>query len=120
MTVKDLQIDSPVYRVQLDSIDVAHVRLIEAFKDGTRKIELTYNGHHCVEKTDASEIKTESKYSVYPTRWYLNIQDAELAQLMCRSEHVEKLKKAMENAQNAFADAIQRYAFAEPSTPKEL
>ena len=67
-----------------------------------------------------SEIKTESKYSVYPTRWYLNIQDAELAQLMCRSEHVEKLKKAMENAQNAFADAIQRYAFAEPSTPKEL
>lgn len=120
MTVKDLQIDSPVYRVQLDSIDVAHVRLIEAFKDGTRKIELTYYDHCCVEKTDASEIKTESKYSVYPTRWYLNIQDAELAQLMCRSEHVEKLKKAMENAQNAFADAIQRYAFAEPSTPKEL
>ena len=120
MTVKDLQIDSPVYRVQLDSIDVAHVRLIEAFKDGTRKIELTYNGHHCVEKTDASEIKTDSQYSVYSTRWYLNIEDAKLAQLMCRSEHVEKLKKTMENVQNGFAEAIQKYAFAEPSTPTEL
>jgi hypothetical protein len=30
------------------------------------------------------------------------------------------LKKAMEDVQNAFADAIQRYAFAEPSTPKEI
>lgn len=121
MTVKDLQIDSPVYRARLDSIEVAHVRLIEAFEDGTRKIEITYGEHHCcVEKTDASEIKTESKFSVYPTRWYLNIEDAKLAQLMCRSEHVEKLKKAMENAQNTFADAIRRYAFAEPSTPKEL
>lgn len=120
MTVKDLQIDSPVYRVQLDSIDVAHVRSIEAFKDGTRKIGLTYDGHSCVEKTDASEIKTDSTHSVYSTRWYLNIEDAKLAQLMCRSEHVEKLKKAMENAQKVFADAIQRYAFAEPSTTKEL
>lgn len=120
MTVKDLQIDSPVYRAQLDSIDVAHVRFIEAFKDGTREIGLTYGNHRCVEKTDASEIKTEDPYSVYTIRWYLNIEDAELAQLMHRSEHVEKLKKAMENAQNAFADAIQRYAFAEPSTPKEL
>lgn len=120
MTVKDLTIDSPVYRVQLDSIDVAHVRLIEAFKDGTRKIEITYYDHHCVEKTDASEIETKSQYSVYPTRWYLNIEDAELAQLMLRSEHVKELKNEMENAQNAFADAIQRYAFAEPSTQKEL
>lgn len=120
MTVKDLQIDSPVYRVQLDSIDIAHVRLIEAFNDGTRKIEITYGDHHCVEKTDASEIKTESKYSVYPTRWYLNIEDAKLVQLMYRSEHVEKLKKAMENAQNGFAEAIQKYAFAEPSTPTEI
>lgn len=119
MTVKDLQIGSPVYRVQLDSIDVAHVRLIEAFEDGTRKIELTHYGN-CVEKTDASEINTDTKYSVSSTHWYLNIEDAKLAQLMLRSEHVEKLKKAMENAQNAFADAIQRYAFAEPSTPKEL
>ncbi len=118
MTVEDLKIGSPVYRVALDSIDVAHVRLIEAFNDGTRKIETTYHGHRCVEKTDASEIKTESEYSVYPMRWYLNIEDAKLAQLMCRSEHLEKLKKAMEDAQNAFADAIQRYAFAEPSTPK--
>jgi hypothetical protein len=120
MTVKDLQIDSPVYRVQLDSIDVAHIRLIEAFKDGTRKIEITYYGQDCVEKTDASEITTEGKYSVSPTRWYLNIEDAKLAQLMLRSEHVEELKKAMGRAQDAFADAIQRYAFAEPSTPKEL
>lgn len=119
MTVKDLQIDSPVYRVQLDSIEVAHVRLIEAFEDGTRKIELTHYGN-CVEKTDASEINTETKYSVSPTRWYLNLEDAKLAQLMCRSERVENLKKAMENAQNALADAIQRYAFSEPSIPKEL
>lgn len=120
MTVKDLQIGSPVYLVQLDSIKVAHVRLIEAFEDGTRKIELTYYGNSCVEKTDASEINTETKYSVRPVRWYLNLEDAKLAQFMLRSEHVENLKKAMENAQNAFADAIQRYAFAEPSTPKEM
>ena len=120
MTVKDLTIGSPVYRVQLDSIDIAHVRLIEAFVDGTRRIELAYGGHYCVEKTDASEINTEYKYSVNKTRWYLNIEDAELAQLMRRSEHVENLKKAMEKAQNQFADAIQRYAFSEPSTPKEL
>lgn len=119
MTVKDLQIGSPVYRVQLDSIEVAHVRLIEAFEDGTRKIELTRYGK-CVEKTDASEINTETKYSVSPTRWYLNLEDAKLEQLMCRSEHIGKLRVAMERAQNAFADAIQRYAFAEPSTPKEL
>jgi len=120
MTVKDLQIGSPVYRVGLDSIDIARVRLIEALEDGTRRIEIAYGGHYCVEKTDASEINTESQYSIHKTRWYLNIEDAELAQLMCRSEHVERLKKAMENAQNAFADAIQLYAFSEPSTPKEL
>ena len=120
MTVKDLQIDSPVYRVQLDSIDIARVRLIEAFNDGTRKIELNCNGQQCVEKIDSSEIKTESRFSVYPTLWYLNVEDAELAQLMCRSEHVENLKCAMEKAQNAFSEAVQKYAFAEPSTPKEL
>ena len=116
MTVKDLQIDSPVYRVKLDSIDVAHVRLIEAFNDGTRRIELTYGGQCCVAKPDATEIhEANSSFSV----WYVNIEDAKLAQLMRRSEHVEELKKEMENAQNAFAGAIQRYAFAEPSTPKE-
>ena len=118
MTVKDLQIGSPVYRVQSDSIDIARVRLIEAFQDGTRAIELNMTWKpRCVAKTDATEIhETNSSLGV----WYVNIEDAELAQLMRRSEHVEKLKKAMENAQNAFADAIQRYAFAEPSTPKEL
>ena len=120
MTVKDLQIDSPVYRVQLDSIDVARVRLIEALKDGTRKIELTYCSHSAVGKTDASEIETNSKFSAYPTRWYINIEDAELAQLMLRSEHVEKLKQDMERAQNNFADVVNKYAFSEPSTPKEL
>lgn len=120
MTVKELTIGSPVYQVQLDSIDISHVRLIEALNDGTRKLELTYCGHRCVEKTDASEIKTKSEYSVYPLQWYLNIEDAKVAQLVMRSEHVEKLKKAMEKAQNEFADAIQRYAFTEPSTPKEL
>lgn len=120
MTVKDLQIDSPVYRVKLGSIFVAHVRLIEAFEDGTRKIEITCSGHHCVAKTDASEINTETQYSVSPTRWYLNLEDAKLAQLMYRSEYVEKLRKEMEQAQKAFADAIQRYAFAKPSTPEEL
>lgn len=118
MTVKDLQIDSPVYRVGLDSIDIARVRLIEAFQDGTRAIELNTSWKpRCVAKTDATEIhETNSSFSV----WYVNVDDAELAQLMRRSEHVEKLKKAMENAQNQFADAIQRYAFSEPSTPKEL
>lgn len=118
MTVKDLQIGSPVYRVQMDSIDVFRVRLIEQFQDGTRSVELNaswkprYNA-----KEDATEMRNINSSE---TVWYVNIEDAELAQLMRRSEHVEKLKKAMENAQNAFADAIQRYAFAEPSTPKEM
>lgn len=118
MTVKDLTIGSPVYRVGVDSIDIARVRLIEAFQNETHAIELnTCWTPRCVAKTDATEIhETNSSGTV----WYLNIEDAELAQLMRRSEHVERLKKAMENAQNAFADAIQRYAFSEPSTPKEL
>lgn len=118
MTVKDLTIGSPVYRVQLDSIDIARVRLVEAFQDGTHAIELnTHWKPRCVAKTDATEIhETNSSLCV----WYINIEDAELAQLMRRSEHVERLKKEMENAQNDFADAIQRYAFSEPSTPKEL
>lgn len=117
MTVKDLTIGSPVYRAQLDSIDVARVRLIEQFKDGTRAIELTTCWKpRCVAKEDATEI-FETELSM---AWYVNIEDVELAQLMRRSEHVEKLKKAMENAQNQFAEAIKRYAFSEPSTPKEL
>lgn len=118
MTVKDLQIGSPVYRVQMDSIDVFRVRLIEQFQDGTRSVELNASWKvRCNAKEDATEMRNINSSE---TVWYVNIEDAELAQLMRRSEHVEKLKKAMENAQNAFADAIQRYAFAEPSTPKEL
>lgn len=118
MTVKDLQIGSPVYRVRLDSIDIARIRLIEQFKDGTRAVELntTWNPR-CVAKEDATEIHETNSSG---TAWYVNIEDAELAQLMRRSEYVVNLKKAMENAQNAFADAIQCYAFAEPSTPKEF
>ena len=118
MTVKDLTIGSPIYRVQLDSIDVARVRLVEQIQDGTRAIELNRSWKpRCVAKEDATEIhETNSSETI----WYVNIEDAELAQLMRRSEHVERLKKAMENAQNQFADAIQRYAFSEPSTPKEL
>lgn len=117
MTVKDLQIGSPVYRVQMDSIDVFRVRLIEQFRDGTRSVELnTPWKSRCNAKEDATEMHSSAETGA----WYINIEDAELAQLMRRSEHVEKLKKAMENAQNAFADAINKYAFAEPSTPKEL
>ena len=118
MTVKDLQIGSPVYRVQLDSIDVARVRLVEQFQSGSRAVELnTAWKPRCGAKEDATEIhESNSSGSV----WYINIEDAELAQLMRRSEHVEKLKKNMEMAQNTFAEAIQKYAFSEPSTPKEL
>ena len=118
MTVKDLTIGSPVYRVGLDSIDVARVHLIAQMQDGTRAIELnaSWKPRGCA-KEDATEIhETNSSFGV----WYVNVEDAELAQLMRRSEHVEKLKKAMEKAQNDFSDAIQRYAFSEPSTPKEL
>lgn len=118
MTVKDLQIGSPVYRVQMDSIDVFRVRLIEQFQDGTRSVELNASWKpRCNAKEDATEMRNINSSE---TVWYVNVEDAELAQLMRRSELVEKLKKAMENAQNAFADAIQRYAFAEPSTPKEM
>lgn len=120
MTVKDLKIDSPVYGVQLDSIEVAHVRLVEALNDGMRKIVISYFDSYCVEEPDASELKTKSRYYAPATQWYLNIEDAELAQLMYRAEHVEQLKKVMEDAQNAFAEAIQRYAFSEPSKPKEI
>lgn len=120
MTVKDLQIDSPVYNVGLDSIMIARVRLIEAFSDGTRKIELNYKGHGCVEKLASivSEITTETKYAM-PLRWYLDLDDAQIAQTMLRAEHVSKLKRLMEDAQNAYAEAINKYAFAEPSTPQE-
>jgi len=118
MTVKDLTIGSPVYRVQLDSIDVARVRLVEQKPNGIRAFELTASWRpRLCENEDATEIhETNSSETV----WYVNIEDAELAQLMRRSEHVEKLKKTMENVQNAFAEAIQKYAFTEPSTPKEL
>ena len=119
MTVKDLTIGSPVYRVGLDQIEISRVRLLEAYKDGTRRIELE-NEHSCTEKVEASEIETESRYCIYKTHWFLNISDAELAQLMCRSEHIEKLKKEMERTQNEFAEAVQKYAFSEPSTPKEM
>lgn len=118
MTVKDLQIGSPVYRVSLDSIDIARIRLIEQFQSGTRAVELnTAWKPRCVAKEDATEIhESNSSEGV----WYINIEDAELAQLMRRSEHVEGLKRDMEMAQNTFSEAIQRYAFSEPSTPKEL
>lgn len=118
MTVKDLTIGSPLYRVGLDSIDVARVRLIEQFKDGTRSVELNTSWkERCNAREDATEMP--SLYSSVKI-WYVNIEDAKLAQLMQRSEQVERLKKEMENAQNKFTDAIQRYAFSEPSSPKEL
>lgn len=118
MTVKDLQIGSPVYRVQMDSIDVFRVRLIEQFQDGTRSVELNASWKpRCNAKEDATEIRN---INLSDTVWYVNLEDAELAQLMRRSEYVKKLKKAVESAQNAFADAIQRYAFSEPSEPKEV
>lgn len=118
MTIKDLQIGSPVYRISLDKIDVARVCSIEAlFVNGTRKIKLATGWSATgVAKEDATEIICDE--TDYP--WYLNVEDAELAQLMRRSEHVEMLKKKMEETQNAFAEAVQKYAFAEPSTPKEL
>jgi len=118
MTVKDLTIGSPVYRVQLDSIDVGRVRLIEQFEDGTRSIELNVPWKpRCNAKEDATEIRNiNSSENV----WYLNVEDAELAQLMRRSEYVNRLKKDMEIAHNKFAEAIQKYAFSEPSTPNEL
>ena len=118
MTVKDLQIGSPVYRVQLDSIDIARIRLIEQKPNGIRAFELATSWRpRLCENEDATEIhETNSSETV----WYVNIEDAELAQLMRRSEYVEDLKRTMERAQNAFAEAIQKYAFSEPSIPKEL
>lgn len=117
MTVKDLIIGSPVYRVSLGGIDVTHVRLIEQFNDGTRTVELTAPWRP---RSNAEENATELREFDTQNIWFINIEDAELEQLMRRSEHVEKLKKIMDDAQNAFADAINRYAFSEPSKPKEL
>ena len=116
MTVKDLTIGSPVYRVGLDAIEISHVRLIEAFENGELVIELNAPWKP---KFRAEKERTELVES-YKTIWYINLEDAELAQLMRRSEIVEKLKKEMEFAQNRFAEAIQKYAFSEPSTPNEL
>ena len=118
MTVKDLQIDSPVYNVGVDFIIIARVRLIEAFDDGTRKIELNYSGHGCVEKLESSEIITDNRCAM-PRRWYLDLDDAKVAQTLLRAEYVSKLERKMEDAQNAYVDAINKYAFAEPSTPQE-
>jgi len=117
MTVKDLIIGSPVYRVSLDNIDVAHVRLIEQFNDGTRTVELNAPWQP---RCNAEEKATELREYEVQTTWFINIEDAELEQLMRRSECVAKLKEEMESAQNRFADAINRYAFSEPSKPKEL
>lgn len=118
MTVKDLQIDSPVYRVGLESIDVARVRLIERFQDGTRSIELDLSWKpRCNAKEDATEMRNINSSN---TVWYVNLEEAQLAQIMLRAEYVNAMKEKMEDAQNAFADAAQRYAFAEPSKPKEL
>ena len=116
MTVKDLTIGSPVYRVQLDSIDVAHVRLIEAFENGELVIELNAPWKP---KFRTEKERTELVES-YKTIWYVNLEDAELAQLMLRSEFVERMKKELEISQNKYSEAIQKYAFSEPSTPKEL
>lgn len=119
LTVKDLQIGSPVYCVLLDSIKVARVRMIEAFTDGTRKIELNHQEQYCVAKEDAVEISTEGRRSGYSGHWHLNIEDARLFQLTIRNRRIEALKKAMIDAQNEFADAVQRYAFAEPSAAED-
>lgn len=119
ITVKDLTIGSPVYCVSLDAIEIARVRLIEQFYDGSRSIELNLGWKpRCNEEEDATEIRNINSYET--TTWYINIEDAKLAQTMLRSEHVEKLKKNMEMAQNAFVEAINKYAFSETSTPKEL
>lgn len=117
MTVKDLIIGSPVYRVSLDNIDVVHVRLIEQFNDGTRTVELKAPWRpRCNAEENATELREFDTQNI----WFINIEDAELEQLMRRSECVAKLKEEMESAQNRFADAINRYAFSEPSKPKEL
>lgn len=118
MTAKDLIIDSPVYCVQLDKIDIARVCSIKASINGYRDFELrTSWGAKCVAKSEDVELhETNSSLNV----WYVNIEDAKIAQLTKRSEIVDKLKKEMEDAQNRFADAIIRYAFSEPSTPKDL
>lgn len=117
MGVKDLKIGSPVYRAQVDSIDIGRVRLIEQFEDGTISVELgLYWKPRFNAKEDATEL-VESNYS--KTVWYVNLEDAELAQLMQRSAFIEKLKKESEIAQNKLSEAIQKYAFSEPSTPRE-
>jgi len=115
MTVEDLKIGSPVYRVRLDAIDIAHVRLIEAFENGERVIELDAPW-----KPKFRIGKEKTELAECACIWYVNLEDAELAQLMSRSEFVKRMKDEMEIAQNKFAEAIQKYAFSEPSTPNEL
>lgn len=117
MTAKDLIIDSPVYRVQLDKIDIARVCAINASVNGYRDFKLRTSWNtQCVAKSEDVELQETNLSNV----WYINIEDAKIAQLTKRSEFVDKLKKEMEDAQNKFADAIIRYAFSEPSTPKDL
>lgn len=70
MTVKNLQIGSPVYRVRLDSIDIYRVRLIEQLPDNTRLVELNTTWKvRCNAKEDATEMRNiNSSESV----WYVS------------------------------------------------
>lgn len=118
MVARDLQIGSPVYRVCVDGIEIAHVRLIEQSEDGERSFALKPGWlRRCHASEDATELRTNDCPG---QTWYVNLGDAELAQLMLRSEHVERLRGNMRRSLNAYAEAVEKYAFAEPSKPSEL
>lgn len=114
-TVKDLQIDSPVYRVSLDKIEIAHVSSIFAYDNGTRKFSFKPSWMF---EYIGENVGTELTYKEH--KLYVNIEEAQFAQQIIRSEYVERLKQEMESIQKQCFEAINRFAFANPSKPIEL
>ena len=114
-TVKDLQIDSPVYRVSLDKIEIARVSSIFSYDNGTRKFTFKPSWmFEYIGNNDGTELTHRED------KLYVNIEDAQTALLMVRSEYVNRLKEEMESIQKKCFEAINLYSFANPSNPTYL
>lgn len=112
MTVEDLKIGSPVYRANLDAIEIAKVKYLE-LKDGGIRVGLD---DYLIGVFPINE--TVLKFNEYSREWYIDLEVAKTAQSMVRFEHILRLYEKMTNAQSAFVEAYKKYAFMEPSEPK--
>ena len=115
MTVEDLKIGSPVYRANLDAIEIAKVKYLE-LKDGGIRVGLDSPWDYLIGVFPINE--TALKFNGYSREWYVDLEVAKTAQSMGRFEHVLSLYEKMTNAQSEFVEAYKKYAFMEPSEPK--